>query len=447
IRTCPQISILATSREPLAIAGESVFRVPSLPAPEAGEGLTADDVRRFGAVEMFVERAAALGEGFALTDQNAASVAAICRRIDGIPLAIELAAPRLRVLSEKQLARGLDERFSLLTGGSRTAVPRHQTLQALIAWSYELLTGAEQQMLRRLAVCAGPTALASIVAIAGPEIAPAQVLDLVTSLVEKSLILTDLRHDETRYRMPESTRYFALDRLAAEHEQDRHHQHARHFVERLAQATAAFETSASEPWLARYGADVDNLRTALAFAFGPAGDRETALELVGCSHVIWSELGLMLEHRHWVERGRALVTKETPILTQARLLSWQSGDIRDADDPNDIDEALAAAALYRRLCDAFHEGKMLLRAGAGRLTLESVQAVTPEGESGEALLRAARALLAPSGNTKTLAQCVSALASARLLAGDTAQAQALHRDALAIAQRLAETGDPAWGGR
>src|SRR5262249_48146365 len=140
--------------------------------------------------------------------------------------------------------------------------------------------------------------------------------------------------------------------------------------------------------------------------------------------------GLMLEHRHWIERARTLVTADTPPLTQARLLSWQSGDVKDADDPSDIDDALSAAALYRGLGDAFHEGKMLMRAGAGRLMQDSVETHTRAGhDSGEALLRMARALLAPSGDTKALAQCASALASARLLAGDMGQAQALHREA------------------
>jgi predicted ATPase/DNA-binding winged helix-turn-helix (wHTH) protein len=443
IRACPQVSILATSREPLAIAGESVFRVPSLPAPAADDGLTAEAARRFGAIEMFVERAAALGEGFALTDQNAATVAAICRRVDGIPLAIELAAPRLRVLSERQLASGLDERFGLLTGGSRTAVPRHQTLQALIAWSHELLSPVEQQMLRRFSVFAGSTALSSILAVsAGADIAAPQVLDLVTSLVEKSLIMADRRQDETRYRLPESTRYFAQDKLTAAGEEDRYSLHARHFVTRFTQATQDWETVASEPWLARYGADVDNLRAALGWAFGPDGSRELGLELTGASHVIWSELGLMLEHRHWVERARALVTADTPPMVQARLVSWQSGDVKDADDPSDVADALGAAAHYRVLGDAFQQGRMLLRAGASRLTYESGQADgqgSPQdgAQSGELLLREARNLLALAGNTKSLAHCLSALASARLFAGDMAAAQALHGEALAVMRNIA----------
>jgi predicted ATPase/DNA-binding winged helix-turn-helix (wHTH) protein len=442
IRACPQVAILATSRERLAIAGESVFRVPSLPLPEATDELTAEAARRFGAIEMFVERAAAL-DGFALTDANAAVVAAICRRIDGIPLAIELAVPRLRVLSERQLARGLDERFGLLTGGSRTAMPRHQTLQALIAWSYELLSPIEQQMLRRFSVFAGATALSSIVAVvAGPDIAAAQVLDLVTSLVEKSLIMADRQHDETRYRLPESTRYFAQDKLAAAHEESRS-LHAQHFVARFTRAAQVWETSASEPWVARFGPDVDNLRAALGWAFGPDGSRELGLALAGSSHMIWSELGLMLEHKYWVERARAVVTTETPLIAQARLLSWHSGDVKDADDLTDIDDALRAAALYGELGDAFYQGKMLLRAGAGRLTLESAQDGAQghqqdATQNGEALLRAARDLLAPSGNTKSLAHCLSALASARLFAGDMSAAQALHGEALAVMRSLAQ---------
>ena len=204
IHACPQVSILATSRERLAIVGESIFAVPPLAGPETPDGLTAPEALRFPAVQMFAERARALGEGFALTDANAATVAAICRRVDGIPLAIELAVPRLRVLSEQQLASGLDERFRLLTGGSRTAVSRHQTLHALIDWSYGLLSGAEQHMLQRLSVFAGSTSLASIAAVvADAAIVESDAFDLVTSLVEKSLVLASRRADETRYHLAE----------------------------------------------------------------------------------------------------------------------------------------------------------------------------------------------------------------------------------------------------
>jgi predicted ATPase/DNA-binding winged helix-turn-helix (wHTH) protein len=428
IRICPQLSILATSRERLAIAGESVFQVPPLSGPATSEGLTAQDALRFPAVQLFVERATALGEGFTLSDDNAATVAAICRRIDGIPLAIELAVPRLRVLSERELASGLDRRFALLTGGSRTADPRHQTLHALIGWSYELLSAAEQGMLRRLSVFAGSTALASIAAVTADS-AGIDVLDLTTSLVEKSLLLASRRTEETRYLLAESTRHFGHDKLIAAGEQSWHRRHAAHFAERFAQASETWETEPPERWLARYGVDIDNLRAALAWAFGPGGDEEIGLALVGSGHVIWSELGLLLEHRHWVARALSAVNADTAQAVLARLLSWQAGDVKDADDPADFDDALRAAALYAALGDRFQQGRMLLRAGTSRLLHDATD--------GERLLREALALLRPFGNTKTLARGLSALASGRLFAGDMPGAQALHQEALAVTRSLA----------
>ncbi len=176
--------------------------------------MTAASAGEYPAVRLFVERATALGHEFALTDDNAATVGSICQRLDGIPLAIELAVPRLKVLSVQQLARGLDERFRLLTGGSRTALPRQQTLHALIDWSYGLLSDPEKLLLGRLSVFLGGTTLASITAVvAGAELPREQVGDLLLSLVEKSLVHADLVGNETRYRLLESTRYFASEKL------------------------------------------------------------------------------------------------------------------------------------------------------------------------------------------------------------------------------------------
>jgi predicted ATPase/DNA-binding winged helix-turn-helix (wHTH) protein len=430
IEKCPRVSILATSREPLAIAGESVFRVPSLSSPAPTAELSAEAARRHPAVQLFVERAAALGEEFSLTDDNAAAIAAICRRIDGIPLAIELAAPRLRVMSERQLVDGLDARFSLLAGGTRTAVPRHQTLHALIDWSYSLLSGEEQLMLRCCSAFAGSAAQSSIAALAtGAGIAEQRILDLLASLVDKSLLIAERHPDETRYRLLESTRYFARDRPVAAGEPDWKRLHAGHFAKRFMQATAEWETSATEPWIARFGADIDNLRAALDWAFGPEGQRTIGLELVGCSHVMWSELGLMPEHRYWTERALAAIEADTPAAALARVLSWQAGEVREVDDSSDVDDALRAAALYDELGDRFARGKMLLRAGTVCLSLDG-------RHDGESLLRQAQSLLAPLGNTKTLARCLSALASARLFAADMAGAQALHQEAIAITRGL-----------
>ena len=430
IRTCPRLWILASSRERLAIAGETVVRVPSLPTPPAGAALTAASAREYAAVRLFVERASALGLGFALTDANAAIIGSVCRRLDGIPLAIELAVPRLRVLSVEQLACGLDERFRLLTAGSRTALSRQQTLHALIDWSYGLLSDAEKLVLTRLSVFAGSATLASITAVvASAEIPPEHVGDLLLSLVEKSLVHADPAGGETRYRLLESTRYYASEKLGRTPTMPR--RYAEHFAAKFAAATAEWETTQTQNWIARYEGDVDNLRGALEWAFGSDGDVAVGLDLVGYSHVMWAELGLMLEHRRWVDEALGKVRKTTPADVTARILSWQAGDVRELDDPTDYDEAVRAAALYRKLGDGFHEGRALLRAGTARLLPDDI-------DEGERLLRKSHSLLRPAGVTKTLARCLSALASARLFAGDLKKAQVLHDQAISVYRELGE---------
>jgi predicted ATPase/DNA-binding winged helix-turn-helix (wHTH) protein len=433
MRGCPRLSILASSRERMAIAGESVIRVPSLPAPQPDEAATAARACDYAAVRLFVERANALGCGFALTDANAATVASICRRLDGIPLAIELAVPRLKVLPVDKLARGLDERFRLLTGGSRTALPRQQTLHALIDWSYGLLSDAEKTLLARLSVFLGTTSLVSISSVVGgDDMPPEQIGDLLLSLVEKSLVHADLDSNDSRYGLLESTRYFAAEKLADAPALCR--RHAEHFAARFAQATSAWETTPTREWIASYASDVDNLRGALDWAFGPHGDVAVGLDLVAHSHVLWAELGLMLEHRYWVVAALEKLGNGTPPKIAARLLSWQAGDVRELDDPADYEEAMRAADLYRKLGDSFHEGRVLLRAGTARLSPDSA-------EEGERLLREAHALVRPFGTTKTLAHCLSALASARLFAGDLSDAHSLHRQALDVYRDLGEGSD------
>jgi predicted ATPase/DNA-binding winged helix-turn-helix (wHTH) protein len=430
VRTCPSVSILASSRERLAIAGESIIRVPSLPAPHPSEAVTAARAPDYAAVRLFVERATALGCGFALTDANAATVASICRRLDGIPLAIELAVPRLKVLPVEQLADGLDARFQLLTGGSRTALPRQQTLHALIDWSYGLISDAEKTLVARLSVFLGGATLASVIAVAaGEETPPGAIGDLLLSLVEKSLVQADLGGSECRYGLLESTRYYAAAKLADAARLRR--RHAEHFAARLAQATVEWETMPTRQWVALYEPDIDNLRGALEWAFGADGDVAVGAELAAHSHVLWAELGLMLEHRRWVTTALEKSGKATPRGVAARLLSWQAGDVRELDDPADYEEAMRAADLYRKLGDGFHEGRVLLRAGTARLLPDSA-------DQGEHLLHKAHALVRPFGTTKTLARCLSALASARLFAGDLASARSLHRQALDVYRDLGE---------
>ena len=429
VHRCPHLSILATSREPLGVPGENVVRVPSLGAPEPDAELSVEQALEYAAVRLFIERASAVVEGFALNAANARAVGAVCRRLDGIPMAIELAAPRLKVLSVDQLLHGLDDRFRLLTGGSRSALPRHQTLHALIDWSHDLLGDTEKTLLRRLSVFSGGASYSSVKAVAADrDTSDHALLDALSSLIDKSLVVAEVGGSEARYRLMETTRDYALEKLEQAGELALRKEHARHFVARFAQATAEWETMAPEPWLSCYAPDVDNLRGALAWTFG-GGDVTLGLELVGFSHLVWAELGLPFEHRRWVEEALGRTDRKTPAATLARLLSWQAGDVKDLDDPTDYHEAIRAAALYRSLGDRFHQGQLLLRAGMAQLWSE-------KSADGEQLLNEAYALLRPSGPTKTAARCLSALASARLFASDVAAAQELHDQAIRIHRQL-----------
>ena len=214
LRACPDLHILATSREGLGVAGEQAWPVPTLHLPEAEAQLTPAELATFEAVRLFIDRAALVSPGFALTATNAAAVRQICVRLDGIPLAIELAAARVKTLAVPDIATRLGDRFRLLTGGSRTVLPRHQTLRALIDWSYRLLTEPERIVLRRLAVFAGGWTLeASEAVCAGDGIDAQDMLDVLTRLVDKSLVVLDPRSTETRYTLLETIRQYLVERL------------------------------------------------------------------------------------------------------------------------------------------------------------------------------------------------------------------------------------------
>ncbi len=425
MRGCPWLRILASSRERLAIPGETVINVQPLAVPEGVAG-SAQAASGFPAVRLFVERAGSVTGGFAITDGNVEAISAICRRLDGLPLAIELAVARLKVMSLDRLLRGLDERFKLLTAGNRTALPRQQTLQALFDWSYELLNEAERELFGRLSVFAGSADLAAIFATAGHDRTEGEVLDLLGALAEKSLLIADVTSEESRYRMLELARSYASERLGKGGAAFRE-RHARYFVARLVEATAAWETTATDAWLAQYAPDLDQLRAALEWSFGPECQTAIGLQLVGYSHVLWSELGLVLEHRYWVTKAVSSLDASIAPEIHARVLSWQAGDVRDMDDPSDYDDAMRAAELYGAMGNSFGKGQMLLRAGASGLLLEH------EAETAR-LLQEAHKLLAPSGKTKSLARCLSALASARMFAGDMGAAQALHKQAVDMLQ-------------
>ncbi|HEV2460102.1 MAG TPA: hypothetical protein VGS80_17225, partial [Ktedonobacterales bacterium] len=244
LRAAPSLHILVSSREVLGIAGETVYRVPSLPLPapvQPRQPHALDALAQNDCVRLFAERAAAASPGFRLTAKNAPAIAQIGRRLDGIPLALELAAARTRVLPPEQIVARLDDRFRLLTGGSRTALPRHQTLLALIEWSYELLTEAERVLLRRLSVFAGGWSLEAAQAVGGDGLGEAgeEVLETLAHLADKSLVDVEeaMEAAEGRYRLLETIRQYAHDKLLASGEAERvRHRHLEYFVRFAEQA-------------------------------------------------------------------------------------------------------------------------------------------------------------------------------------------------------------------
>jgi predicted ATPase/DNA-binding winged helix-turn-helix (wHTH) protein len=309
LRTGGTLHLLATSREPLRAEGEWVHPVPPLAVP-AEDAEDADDLLRYGGVRLFVERLRAAEPHFAPDQRSAAMIAAICRRLDGIPLAIELAAARAAVLGVDEVSIHLDDRFRILTGGRRTALPRHQTLQATLDWSYKLLSEPERVILRRLAVFAGVFRLeAASAVIASSEIASAEVVDGIANLVAKSLVTLVAGGTFALYRLLDTMRAYALEKLAESGECQRlarrHAEHCRDFIER---AEAEWETLPTAAWPAAYAAEIDNLRAALDWAFSPDGDAQISISLTAAAVPAWMQLSLLEECRGRVEQALAALT-------------------------------------------------------------------------------------------------------------------------------------------
>jgi predicted ATPase len=278
---CPHVCLLAASRAPLGLLEETVWRVPSLALPARSTEEPLERLTQYEGVRLFIERAVTARSDFQVTNTTAPALAEICWRLDGIPLAIELAAARVRVLGLEQIARRLDDRFRLLTGGSRAALPRHQTLQALVDWSYELLAAREQVLLRRLAVFAGGWTLEAAEEVcAGENIEADEVLDLLTGLVDKSLVVADAQDSAQRYRLLETIRQYAAGKLAASGEAaDLARHHARWYMMALVgEATPDVPHLDELDRLAWLDREVDNLRAALRWSCeqGTAGDDEAA---------------------------------------------------------------------------------------------------------------------------------------------------------------------------
>ncbi|MFG2002958.1 ATP-binding protein [Spirillospora sp. NPDC048911] len=340
LRAAPDLRILATSRQALGIVGEQTMGVPPMPLPGSGQqDPAADALAGSDAVRLFTDRAVAVLPGFTLTDDNRGVVERIVRRLDGIPLGIELAAVRLRVLSIGQLYDRLDDRFRLLSAGSRTVMPRHQTLRALIDWSHALCTEQERLLWARASVFADGLDLdAAEVVCAGDGIDRDEIIDLVAGLVDKSVLIREEQPSRVRYRLLETIRQYGLDRLRESGEEARLRRAHRDYYRDLAvHAQREWFGPDQVTWFERLRSEHGNLRTALDLCFATPGEHAQALIMTTALRYYWIAAGFLREGRTWVERGLA-----------SPGASPGASDALDASDaaPDDV-RALALCMLAR----------------------------------------------------------------------------------------------------
>jgi non-specific serine/threonine protein kinase len=402
LAACPKLRILATSIEALGLFNENTWQVPSLPLPEIQEMLSIKDLKEFASVELFAVRAGTAKSDFALDERNAASVAQICRRLDGIPLAIELAAARIKILSVEEIAARLDDRFSLLTSGSRTAIPRHQTLRATIDWSHDLLTESERMLLRRLSVFAGGFTLEAAEAVCSQGMKRSDILDLLGRLVDKSLVIvdTDSAVSGTRYRLLETIRQYALEKLVETGEalltRD---QHLGFFLD-LAEKSEPHIGYESVIWINRLDKDLDNIRAAMEWATN-SGKAVMALRMAGSLVYFWffwfARGNLLSEWQHRIQlalsrpEGMERTLARAKALNGLAFLYW--ADMYPIESRLELEEALsiaselgdqwntATALRYLGLLDSM-QGNYAEARFRLELSLEILRKMGPEGKRG-----------------------------------------------------------------
>jgi predicted ATPase/DNA-binding CsgD family transcriptional regulator len=428
LRSCPGLRILATSREALKISGETLFAVPPLSLPDPRPMSAVDGLPAYEATGLFVERTRAVRPDFALTEGNAMAVAQVCYRLDGIPLAIELAAARARVLSVEQISSRLDENFRLLAAGSRRYMPRHRTLEATMDWSYELLADGEQTLFRRLAVFAGGWTLEAAERVcAGEELEQGGVLDLLTSLVDKSLVLVTEWDGKARYRLLETVRQYAAEKLEESGEEAKvRSRHAAWFLALAEEAEPYLKGHQQEAWLGRLETEHDNLRVALSWVL-ELGKAELGLRLGGALGEFWFLRGYLDEGRRWLEA--ALAKEEAPESARARPLgraawiAWEQGDYERS-----VALSEECVALSRKLGDATGVAFALYALGMAELNRNDL-------ERAWELLEEAATLERASGEKADVARVLSVLGLVAVVRHDYEGAKALHEECLALARR------------
>jgi predicted ATPase/class 3 adenylate cyclase/uncharacterized protein HemY len=434
LQTCEHLHLLATSREPLGVPGETAWRVPLLDLPIPGHSTAPDQLRRHEAVRLFVERAAEAQAGFALTENNAIAVAEVCRQLDGMPLAIELVAARVKAFTAEQLAQRLDARLTLRTRGRRAAAPRQQTLAAAIDWSYALLSESERMLFRRLGVFAGGWTLEATEAVwTGAVQEEAETFDRLSSLIDKSLVSTE-EHDGTlRYRLLETIRRYAADRLEESGEADAVRQkHADYFVELAERAEPQLRGASQLAWFRLLDLEHDNLRAALGWLL-EHNDPDLTLRLaVACWH-FWYVRCHYREGRRWLDRalaqGGLRHAARAAVLNGAGILAVAQEDLQRASELH-----ADALVLARELGDAHAIAMSLF--GLGRVAGRKA-----DYEHATRLLLEAVKYLSEQKDLWGTALCLGNLGQLARQQGDYPEAEALYSEALNLRRELGDT----WG--
>ena len=433
LRACPEMRILATSREGLGIAGETLYPVPTLPVPDERLPPT-ERLVQYESVRLFTERATAVLPTFKVTPQNAYSVAQICRRLDGIPLALELAAVRVKILTVDQIVARLGDRFRLLTGGSQTALPRHQTLQATMDWSYGLLAQKEQVMLRRLSVFAeGCTLDAAEAVCSGNGVERSEVLDLLAQLADKSLVLVAELAWEARYSLLETVRQYGANKLMESGETaDVRYRHLNWCLELAERGELELRGPNQGAWLERLELDHDNLRTALEWCQAREGDAELELRLAAALRRFWLRRG------HWSEgrkRPADMLSRGEPQQSSpARAKALHAaGALAQAQD--DVSEALSyfhkALAAYQQLQDK-------LGTAASLYSLGIIAHIRGDQAAARLYLEKSMVIFRESGDKPGIAMVVNDLGEDAAIRGDYTAARLMLDESLAIWRELGD---------
>jgi predicted ATPase/DNA-binding SARP family transcriptional activator len=362
LAACPRLRVLTTSREPLSIPGEHLHQVGPLGLPPID---STDD--QYPSIQLFVDRARAVRPDFAITENNRQSIAEICRRLDGMPLAIELAAARLRALTPELIVERLADRFRLLTSGSRTALPRHQTLRAVVEWSWDLLDPDEQAVARRLSLFSGGATLEAAEHVcSGPGLPAEAVLGVLASLVDKSLVEAAAGERSVRYRMLETVKAYGAEQLAAAGESDEFRRaHTAYFQRLLQQARPNMHTGEQLQWLTRLDADNENLLDALRSSVD-LRDSETAIEMAAVLGEFWNMRGRPTEAVGWFEAALAVPGPSRPLDRASSLMMYSLGTLSNGEDPSaSFSQAVRGLASVRMLSRRHRE---VAESGVGRFT-------------------------------------------------------------------------------